>query len=1236
MKTVTKKFNKYSFVSTTLDAKVLVDGKIKSANTDPSLKSFKLILSSVNQLGKVLNSQNSLLIKTVELTDNLKNTSTDILGDTNSKQKEVEENDKKLLKIESKRSERNKNLSRKFLDQSSEDKLESKKVEKEKSNLGSELVKKVKSPFEQLMGFFGNLLNLFIKYVVINSVLKWMSDPKNTENLGKLASGLSKIFKFLWNIVSSVGGLIASGIVNLGSGIFDTANGLAKGDVGQVFNGLGQLVQAIPGLLTLRWILNPSSLVTDVMGILNTIGGGGGGEVTSPDIEDKKPETEKPKQPKSKNFFEKTSDRLRSTFERTKTNISKFASEKTSGLLQQGKKLGAAASERVSSISKNLDAGYKRTIGALQDKIDDLAKRGRDASIDWLSKQGGVLGNLGKKLPDLMKRFGRYLPFLGDAVGFFIDIASGVDWRRALIRAVAGAGVDAGFTGLMGLLGVAAPFTGGASGVLAAAIYGAYMAADATSGGFGRRLGDLISDKLGIPMNAGENTKSPGNPGSQKDVDKLQRDLQKKSKEDPDFADKIRNNGGFERGGIVGPNGKMDPNQIGSLLVDSTVKTLPFLGEGGLFAKSLIAPEAAKLKTIFGDSRTLISQDKIVAPKRPSDELVNGLFGGGSETNIKDLVGEKVPTIVEGKTTNDTTVVGFLASIVGVMASLVNKDFNLGGGSSSFGDADNSSGAVTGTSSGEWGPLLDLIASKESGGNYEAMYPSTTLKGATKMTIAEVARRATGAVGKYQQLPQYLVSRARAAGLNPDKDLYDPKNQDIIAGRVNIGQNRGGNAWLAGRKSEEEFMHGLAYEFAALPGPDGRFKYKGQGSSIKPTDVRNALRKVKEKNIKMDKGGMLPPPGVGNNRLMSSDRLKQSIVIPKGVDTSRYANLKGEAAGGLVGFANGGKFENGRLPDHMLETVSSPHRLAKNAAEAYRKARDAAKKEGINLDSGLSDAYRDFAGQQYMYRTKPAGYAAKPGTSKHGWGIAIDVKPSVQPWWHKNGYKFGWINPAWAKSNPYEPWHFEFGSAPSGSTSGPSGGPTDTKESKPEIPWYQQLAQAVTGLKSAWTEENIKINPLASSMTPKKASGGEVKINNESDQIKKLQTKYNTFKSQKKFDDADKVGLHIWALTYRNQKDKNGNPTQMAVKSAEILKSLESDYAYKLKTNDIKTNVNLAFSQNTNIISTQSYLVSSEEESKNRLLIINNNRDTIREIIAKPQVIYATSAPSSVQKSFFN
>jgi len=155
-------------------------------------------------------------------------------------------------------------------------------------------------------------------------------------------------------------------------------------------------------------------------------------------------------------------------------------------------------------------------------------------------------------------------------------------------------------------------------------------------------------------------------------------------------------------------------------------------------------------------------------------------------------------------------------------------------------------GGGTGGDVGPWRPLLNLIASKESGGNYEAMAPMKTLPGATKMTIAEVARKATGAVGKYQQLPQYLIKRAKAAGLDPDKDLFSPANQDSIAAKVNIGMNRGGNSWLAGKMKTEDFMQGLSQEFAVMPNAYGKFYYPKQSSSMTPQQVKAALEQVKK------------------------------------------------------------------------------------------------------------------------------------------------------------------------------------------------------------------------------------------------------------------------------------------------------------------------------------------------------------------------------------------------------
>lgn len=161
----------------------------------------------------------------------------------------------------------------------------------------------------------------------------------------------------------------------------------------------------------------------------------------------------------------------------------------------------------------------------------------------------------------------------------------------------------------------------------------------------------------------------------------------------------------------------------------------------------------------------------------------------------------------------------------------------------------NDAGAMDAFSSGgKWAPLLNLVAGKESGGNYEAMYPSTTLPGATKMTISQVIAQASGAVGKYQQLPRFLAERARKAGLDPDKDLYNAANQDKIIIEANL-KARGAESWLAGKMTDREFMQGLSQEFASLPNMDGKFHYPGQSSAMTPDKILAALKQVKKGGI---------------------------------------------------------------------------------------------------------------------------------------------------------------------------------------------------------------------------------------------------------------------------------------------------------------------------------------------------------------------------------------------------
>ena len=125
-----------------------------------------------------------------------------------------------------------------------------------------------------------------------------------------------------------------------------------------------------------------------------------------------------------------------------------------------------------------------------------------------------------------------------------------------------------------------------------------------------------------------------------------------------------------------------------------------------------------------------------------------------------------------------------------------------------------------------------------------------------------------------------------------------------------------------------------------------------------------------------------------------------------------------------------GGFQNGRIPaERLTEIESGVHRLETASASAWNRMKADAADDGVTLD--LTDSYRSFDAQVSVRRRKGGQVAtADPGTSVHGWGKAIDVasEPARQ-WIQKNGSKYGWIWPQWARqkgTKKYEPWHFEF------------------------------------------------------------------------------------------------------------------------------------------------------------------------------------------------------------------
>jgi hypothetical protein len=78
----------------------------------------------------------------------------------------------------------------------------------------------------------------------------------------------------------------------------------------------------------------------------------------------------------------------------------------------------------------------------------------------------------------------------------------------------------------------------------------------------------------------------------------------------------------------------------------------------------------------------------------------------------------------------------------------------------------------------------------------------------------------------------------------------------------------------------------------------------------------------------------------------------------------------------------------------------------------------------------LSDGYRSYSEQVAVKAAK--GYlAATPGTSNHGWGLAVDLCGESYAgerwdWLAAHAPEYGWDNPEWARTSKYEPWHWEY------------------------------------------------------------------------------------------------------------------------------------------------------------------------------------------------------------------
>ena len=161
---------------------------------------------------------------------------------------------------------------RKELDQAAEEAIENKKLAKSKPKLSKTSLKIAKgglSWIEKFLAPIGKFLGWIAKIAITKEVLEWASDPANIEKLSDFLEKTHFVFSKLFGW--------AAGFTN---NILDGFSSLTDPN-GTFIERLGGLGSIMKGLIGLKYLMNPFSIITDILWLIDLLtgkGGGGGGK----------------------------------------------------------------------------------------------------------------------------------------------------------------------------------------------------------------------------------------------------------------------------------------------------------------------------------------------------------------------------------------------------------------------------------------------------------------------------------------------------------------------------------------------------------------------------------------------------------------------------------------------------------------------------------------------------------------------------------------------------------------------------------------------------------------------------------------------------------------------------------------------------------------------------------------------------------------------------------------------
>ena len=127
-----------------------------------------------------------------------------------------------------------------------------------------------------------------------------------------------------------------------------------------------------------------------------------------------------------------------------------------------------------------------------------------------------------------------------------------------------------------------------------------------------------------------------------------------------------------------------------------------------------------------------------------------------------------------------------------------------------------------------------------------------------------------------------------------------------------------------------------------------------------------------------------------------------------------------------------GTGSNGQIPSSELCTLWDGRTQVRADAAVALAELNEAYKAAWGESMCITDGFRSYS-QQVATKAAKGYLAAVPGTSNHGWGLAVDICPETYSgsrwdWLAANAPAYGWDNPDWARpgGSKYEPWHWEY------------------------------------------------------------------------------------------------------------------------------------------------------------------------------------------------------------------